>query len=100
MATPKQPREYLTAIAIEMGIITLIEPDGVIGFYRQRGIGSIEPAKQQQLIRQGLLDPRWRQAKELPRNWSIEFEDEEIMGKARATFPYATTNKGKTPKKK
>lgn len=79
-------REYLTAISIDAGIITLIEPNGSIGFYRQRGIGSLGIIAQTMLVRRGLLDPRWQQAKELPKSWSIEFEDEEIMGKARATF--------------
>lgn len=80
-------REYITAVSIDKGIITLIEPDGLIGFYRQRGIGSLNAAQLQILVSMGLLDARWKQAKELPKNWSISFEDEEIMGKARATFP-------------
>lgn len=84
---PGVAREYLTAVSIEAGIITLIEPNGQIGFYRQRGIGALGTIAQTMLIKRGLLDPRWSQAKELPRNWSIEFEDEEIMGKAQATFP-------------
>lgn len=85
MATKKE-REYLTAIAIEKGIITLIEPDGLIGFYRQRGIKALSEQQRQVLIKNNVLDARWEQAKELPRHWSISFEDEEIMGKARATF--------------
>ena len=35
-------REYLTAIQIEAGIITLIRPDGNIDCYRQRGINQID----------------------------------------------------------
>jgi hypothetical protein len=92
MADKKQ-REYLTAVSIDKGIITLVEPDGRIGWYRQRGINRIEPAERERLIKLGALDSRWQQAKELPSNWSISFEDEEIMGKARATFPGVSSKK-------
>lgn len=80
-------REYLTAIYIDKGIIQLIEPDGRIGWYRQRGIQRLPESVILNLRVRGLLDNRWKQAKELPRNWSISFEDPEIMGKAQATFP-------------
>lgn len=84
--TGKKEREYLTAVAIDKGIITLIEPEGMIGFYRQRGIRALSDRQREMLIKNNLLDERWAQAKELPKHWSIAFEDEEIMGKARATF--------------
>lgn len=90
----KKEREYLVAVSIEAGIITLIEPDGRIGFYRQRGIQRLNPLQIQKLVQLGLLNPRWREAKELPSNWSICFEDEEIMGKARATFPLPKEMRG------
>lgn len=93
MTSKKIEREYLTAISIIGGIITLIEPNGNIGYYRQRGIQTMEPMRITRLIRAGSLDPNWRSVKELPRNWSIEFEDEEIMGKARATYPYIKDKK-------
>lgn len=92
-------REYITAISIEAGIITLIEPDGNIGVYRQRGISSMDPNLRMRNIQARLLNPHWAEVKELPRNWSIEFEDEEIMGKARATFP-GSQSKGTAKKKK
>lgn len=87
VANTSSNREYLTAISIDAGIITLIEPEGSIGYYRQRGIGRLKDFEIRQLISMGMLNPNWAKLKELPRNWSIEFEDEEIMGKARATFP-------------
>lgn len=85
--TQKKQRVYLTAITVEMGIITLIGENGAIETYRQRGIGAIPANVRALLISKKLLHPRWNQAKELPRHYSIEFEDEEIMGKARATYP-------------
>lgn len=81
----EKQREYITAIAINRGVIQLIQPDGTIGFYRQRGIGKFR-AVIDNLIASGKLDPRATSLPELPYNWSISFEDEEIMGKAYATF--------------
>lgn len=86
MATSKKEREYLTAISIDKGIILLIEPNGELAKYRQRGINQVNQALRNHLIACGMLVPNWEKFKELPRNYSIEFEDEEIMGKARATF--------------
>lgn len=80
-------REYLIAIHIDNGLITLIEPDGDIGMYRQRGIQRMTKNGLAILISNGALARDWANYKELPKNWSISFEDEEIMGKARATFP-------------
>ena len=80
-------REYLTAIVIINGIIQLIEPDGQIGFYRQRGIQTLSPSTIINDIRAGKLNAHWKEYKELPKNWSISYEDEEIMGKALATYP-------------
>lgn len=86
-AKPRKQRVYLTAITIDRGIITLIGETGAIETYRQRGIGALSQSVKTLLIGKNLLHPRWEQAKELPRHYSIFFEDEEIMGKARATFP-------------
>lgn len=83
----KKERQYLTAVTVEKGIITLIDPDGEIKQYRQRGIGRIDPRYYVPLIKAGFLVKDWKTYKELPAHYSIEFEDEEIMGKARATFP-------------
>lgn len=92
MASTKQ-REYITAISIDRGIITLIEPDGSINYYRQRGMNTIPVNQIKVLIAKGLLDPNWKQVKELPKHYSISYEDEEIMGKARATYPFVPRNR-------
>ena len=83
----KREREYLTAISIDNGIITLIESDGKISCYRQRGIQNLNDAQRNWLIKLNVLDKDWKQYQELPRHYSIYFEDEEIMGKAKASFP-------------
>lgn len=83
----KRERQYLTAVAIVAGIITLIDCDGQLVKYRQRGIKKYTEKQLRVLMETGLLDPRWKMYKELPSNVSISFEDPEIMGRAQATYP-------------
>lgn len=80
-------RQYLTAVAIVAGIITLIDADGQLVKYRQRGIQKYTDKQLKVLMGTGLLDPSWKMYKELPSNISISFEDPEIMGRAQATYP-------------
>jgi hypothetical protein len=83
----KREREYLTAVTICGGIITLVDLDGNIAYYRQRGIKRFTDQQRQLLIANGFLQKNWEQFKELPSYITISFEDPEIMGKARATYP-------------
>lgn len=85
MAT--QERMYLTAVSVVAGIITLIDFDGNIVTYRQRGIQRYSDKQLKVLVSTGLLDPSWKMYKELPKHISISFEDPEIMGRAQATYP-------------
>lgn len=82
-----QEHEYLTAIEIEKGIIKLIGVNGDIEFYRQRGIQKLPKDIVNRLIANGELYKNWEKCKELPRNYSISYEDSEIQGRALATFP-------------
>lgn len=79
-------RKYLTVISIEGAIITLIEPNGTIGRYHQRGLQRVDAVDMRHYIHIGLVDQRWVNFKELPRNYSISYEDPELMGRALATF--------------
>ena len=83
----KQERQFLTAITVVAGLITLIDENGQIAIYRQRGIQKYSEGQIKVLMNAGLLDPRWRMYKELPKHISIFFEDPEVMGKAQATYP-------------
>ena len=85
-ANKKTSREYLTAITIVGGIITLIEPDGSIGYYRQRGMTRANQVDLENLTKRGIIQSNWRNFKELPPHYSIAYEDTEIMGRAVATF--------------
>lgn len=80
-------RLYLTAISIEAGIITLIDNNGNVVQYRQRGLNKFNENQIKKLIQYGLLNMDWKEYKELPKNISIEFEEPSIMGKAQATYP-------------
>lgn len=79
-------REYLTAVSINAGIITLIEPNGNIGYYRQRNIQNLGVQKRACLVKIGALNKDWAKYKELPRNYSISYEEPEIQGRALASF--------------
>lgn len=83
----KKERQYLTAVTIVSGIITLIDYNGNICYYRQRGISRLSDKQRQVLINAGLLQRNWEKYKELPSYISISFEDPSVMGKARATYP-------------
>ena len=87
MASVKREREYLTAITVVGGIITLIDNNGSIQYYRQRGIKKLTDKQRQMLIGIGLLQRDWERYKELPSHISISYEDPSIMGRARATYP-------------
>lgn len=80
-------RRNLLAVSIVAGIITLLDEKGTLIYYRQRGITGIDPTVKLYLINAGFLHRNWDKFRELPSNISIRFEDEEILGKARATFP-------------
>lgn len=81
-------KEYVVAIYIDRGIISLIEPDGTIGWYRQRGIQNIPKEYLDELISTGRLNDNWSMFKELPKNYYIYFEDESILGRAKPNFEY------------
>lgn len=83
----KKERQYLTAVSIVAGIITLIDYNGEIKYYRQRGIGKFTDKQRKMLISSGLLDQNWERYAELPSHISISFEDPDIMGRAQATYP-------------
>lgn len=83
----KQERQYLTAISVVAGLITLIDYNGQIQQYRQRGIQKFSEKQIKLLVSSGLLVPNWKSFKELPSNISISFEEPKIMGRAQATYP-------------
>lgn len=84
----KQPeRVYLIATVIIAGIIELIDENGDIAYYRQRGINQIPNEYKLLLINKGMLNRYWANYKELPKHYSIRYEDSEILGRASASFP-------------
>ena len=88
VAKPKPEREYVTAISIQKGIITLIEPDGQIAMYRQRGIEKLTESQVAEEIKSGRLSATWYMAQPLPNHYSSSCEEPRIMGRARASYPF------------
>ena len=80
-------KQYLTALSIVAGIITLIDENGEIKYYRQRGITQLTDEFKITLIRVGFLNRDWYSFPEIPKNISITYEDEEILGRAHAVYP-------------
>lgn len=74
------------AISVDRGLITLVERDGSLATYRQRGINKLTPGQLEAAIRVGKLHPRVLNYKELPSNYDIYFEDPTVMGKPHKTF--------------
>ena len=50
---------------IYIAYATLIEPDGQVAMYRQRGLGSLTSIQQDMLVNRGLLHKDWKKVKEL-----------------------------------
>lgn len=88
----KKEKVYLTVLSIECGIITLIDQDGSIARYRQRGISNIDMDKKRILISMGMLSENWSIFPELPSLTEIYYEDLEIRGIARKTYPSEIIN--------
>lgn len=82
----KIDKQYLTAIKIKSGIITLLDSDGFVKQYRQRNITKIPEDIKSKLIELELLDCNWDQYPELPGNISLSFEDPYLWGKAETAY--------------
>lgn len=80
-------KQYLTAVSIECGIITVLDEDGQPAQYRQRGIESISDEQRRLLITMGMLRRDWEYYPELPSHTEITYEDSMIMGIAREAYP-------------
>lgn len=79
-------REYITAISITRGLVLLIDLDGEIRAYRQRGINTLTQGEINKEVQMGRLISTWETYNELPKNYSISFEEPRIMGRAVATY--------------
>ncbi|MEM4385955.1 MAG: hypothetical protein QXD03_05350 [Candidatus Anstonellales archaeon] len=73
------------AVYIEGGVITLIEPNGDIGYYRQRGIDKLPKNVIEELVYRGELRQDWYMYDELPVSYKIRYEWRG-QGRAEAVF--------------
>ncbi len=80
-------KRALTVIVIIAGVIELIEDDGNIAYYRQRGIDQIPLEIKEFLISKGMLNRYWKSYPEIPKNAYIRYADPSTMGRALKTYP-------------
>lgn len=78
----------VTVVSVFKGIITLIENDGSIGVYRQRGIKSLGVDTLQNEINSGRLSVSTLCVEDLPYEYKLVVEDEDIQGEASSLIDY------------
>jgi hypothetical protein len=86
-------RHYADVINYEKGLITLVQEDGSVGVYTQRGIKELSPLEKSREVKAGRLDPNFMNFRELPGNYTLVFEAPEITGKCTATYPLVLFNR-------
>lgn len=91
----KNKREEVMVVAIYGGIIMLIEPEGSIRYYRQKGIDKLDELTIQSLIMSGKLVPDWYAYPEIPDYYDLYYEDECICGKPSKYFRYGAFRQAK-----
>jgi hypothetical protein len=74
-------------VSINKGVITLIDENGEVKNYLQRGIESLSMMKKAELGRLNLLDFNASLSyKDLPKDISLEFEDPGTQGRVYVTY--------------
>lgn len=76
----------LTAVAVDKGLITVINEQGHLEHYAQRGIAIYNNEQKYALVKAGKLNPAALSFKELPRNIRIQYECPDVQGRAYATY--------------
>lgn len=79
-------RVYVTAVAFDRGLISVVEPDGKMGYYSQRGVGKLDKNVFFSLVRKGHLRKDIWKFKEFPKDYSLVNEDPEALGRIFVTF--------------
>jgi len=78
--------KVLIALSIKKGVITLLDENGDIKYYLQRGIEGMSFMKKAELARMNLLDFNASvEYKDLPQGYKLEFKDAS-MGRACTTY--------------
>lgn len=76
----------LIAKSIDRGVIAVLTPDEGVVYYAQRGIGQYSYMLKTKLVDCGILQPLALTLPELPKKYSIIFEEPHKQGRAYATF--------------
>jgi len=77
--------EVLT-LNISGGIITLLDEEGNLSYYKQKGIARMGRDRKERLIREGVLDREVDRFKALPSKYRLVWEDASVMGRPEDTF--------------
>lgn len=67
-------------VSIYKGVITVIEPDGSLSNYRQRGITCLDLDTIEKEVNAGRLNANTLDMLDLPYNYRLIADDEEIQG--------------------
>ena len=79
-------RINVIALYVVKGMISLIDTDGEVRVYRQRGIQRLSEVEIAKEIKEGRLNKDWKQYKEVPNNYSVSFECPDIQGRCLVTY--------------
>ena len=79
-------RVYVTAVTFDRGLITVVEPNGKMGYYSQRGINKLSKSTLANLVGRGHLRKDILRFTEFPKNYSLVNEDPESLGRIFVTF--------------
>lgn len=74
------------------GVIAVIEPWGDVVKYKQKGLKDIKDDTLTKLISSNALSTDVRELDEIPENYNIYFEDEEIQGRIESKFELSKCN--------
>ncbi len=78
----------VTLVSISGGILTVVEPDGGLSNYRQRGIRELDIDTIEKEVNAGRLNANSLVMMDIPYNYVIIVEDEEIMGNEDNLYEY------------
>lgn len=86
-------RYYVTLVSYDRGIISVVNPDGKIGTYTQRGVHKLNEMQYRMAVGAGMLRPDARNFKDFPKEFTLNNERPDIMGRVKVTFNIEQLNK-------
>ena len=78
--------EIVTGIAVDKGVISVIDPEGVVRMYRHPLVEKLAITEVQRMIDDGTLADNLFDYHAFPSDWEIETEEPDITGDLATTF--------------